>query len=120
MATFSSPGRQINIASKKKGLKHAYAILHKFRIKPLENYKINLKFRDLEVTTKTLEDGYFRFTIPYDEELEPGWHNYEVTCKFGQFGIVERGELLKPYPSKLGIISDIDDTFLISHSNNFF
>ncbi|MAM18898.1 MAG: hypothetical protein CME35_08005 [Gramella sp.] len=104
----------------KKGLKHAYAILHKFRIKPLENYKINLKFRDLEVTTKTLEDGYFRFTIPYHEELEPGWHNYEVTCKFGQFGIVERGELLKPYPSKLGIISDIDDTFLISHSNNFF
>ncbi|APG61373.1 App1 family protein [Christiangramia salexigens] len=104
----------------KKGIKHAYAILHKFRIKPLENFKIHLKFRDLEVTTKTMEDGYFRFSIPYTEELEPGWHYYEVSCKMYEFGIIERGELLKPYPSKLAVISDIDDTFLISHSNRFF
>ena len=104
----------------KKGVKHAYAILHKFRIKPLENFEVNLKFRDLEVSTKTQEDGYFRFTIPYDQELEPGWHTYEVSCKMYEFGMVEKGELLKPFPSKLGIISDIDDTFLISHSNSFF
>lgn len=103
----------------KKGIKHAYAIMHKFRIKPLENKEIRLRFRDLDVTTKTLEDGYFRFTIPYDSDLEPGWHSYEITCEMGKFGIIEKGELLKPYPSKLGIISDIDDTFLISHSNNF-
>ncbi len=104
----------------KKGIKHAYSIIHKFRIKPIANKEVRLKFRDLDVTTKTLEDGYFRFTIPYDSDLEPGWHTYEITCKMGEFGIIERGELLKPYPSKLGIISDIDDTFLISHSNNFF
>ncbi|MCH4822860.1 App1 family protein [Gramella lutea] len=104
----------------KKGIKHAYALLHKFRIKPLKNFEVRLKFRDLEVTTKTMEDGYFRFTIPYDLELEPGWHEYEVTCKMYEFGMIEKGELLKPYPSKLGIISDIDDTFLISHSNSFF
>ncbi|GAA4321948.1 App1 family protein [Pontixanthobacter gangjinensis] len=104
----------------KKGIKHAYAILHKFRIKPLENFEVKLKFRDLEVSTKTQEDGYFRFTIPYEEDLEPGWHEYEVTCKMYDFGMVEKGELLKPFPSKLGIISDIDDTFLISHSNSFF
>ena len=104
----------------KKGVKHAYAILHKFRIKPLENFEVHLKFRDLEVSTKTQEDGYFRFTIPYDQELEPGWHTYEVSCKMYEFGMVEKGELLKPFPSKLGIISDIDDTFLISHSNSFF
>ena len=104
----------------KKGVKHAYAILHKFRIKPLENFEVHLKFRDLEVSTKTQEDGYFRFTIPYDQELEPGWHTYEVSCKMYEFGMVEKGELLKPFPSKLGIISDLDDTFLISHSNSFF
>ena len=104
----------------RKGIKHAYAILHKFRIKPLENFEIRLKFRDLDVTTKTQEDGYFRFSIPYTENLEPGWHQYEVSCKMYEFGMVEKGELLKPFPSKLGIISDIDDTFLISHSNSFF
>ncbi|TRO66703.1 App1 family protein [Christiangramia sabulilitoris] len=104
----------------KKGIKHAYAILHKFRIKPLKNYEVKLRFRDLEVTTKTMDDGYFRFTIPYNEDLEPGWHRYEVICKMHDFGIIETGELLKPYKSRFGIISDIDDTFLISHSNSFF
>ncbi len=104
----------------KKGIKHAHAILHKFRIKPLENFKVRLRFKDLDVTTKTQKDGYFRFTIPYDTPLEPGWHEYEVTCKMYEFGMIEKGELLKPYPSKLAIISDIDDTFLISHSNSIF
>ena len=104
----------------KKGIKHAYALLHKFRIKPLENFEIRLRFRDLDITTKTMEDGYFRFTVPYEAELEPGWHEYEVTCKMFDFGMIEKGELLKPFESKLGIISDIDDTFLISHSNSFF
>ncbi|SDR87766.1 App1 family protein [Gramella sp. MAR_2010_147] len=104
----------------KRGIKHAYAILHKFRIKPLKNFEVRLKFRDLEVTTKTQEDGYFRFTVPFKADLEPGWHQFEVSCKMYEFGMVELGELLKPFPGKLGIISDIDDTFLISHSNSFF
>lgn len=104
----------------KRGIKHAYAILHKFRIKPLKNFKVRLQFKDLDVTTKTQEDGYFRFTIPYKTNIEPGWHDYTVSCKMYDFGMVERGELLKPFPGKLGIISDIDDTFLISHSNSFF
>ncbi|WP_300436406.1 App1 family protein [Christiangramia sp.] len=104
----------------RRGIKHAYSILHKFRIKPLKNFEIRLKFKDLDVTTKTQDDGYFRFTIPYKANIEPGWHTYEVSCKMFDFGMVELGEILKPYPGKLGIISDIDDTFLISHSNSFF
>src|SRR5690606_34572445 len=60
------------------------------------------------------------FTIPFTEPLESGWHDYEVSCKVNDFGIVNVGEILKPFDSKLGIISDIDDTFLISHSKSFF
>ncbi|MCG9972683.1 App1 family protein [Christiangramia crocea] len=104
----------------KRGIRHAYAILHKFRIKPLSNFKVRLQFKNLDITTKTMEDGYFRFTVPYDADLEPGWHEYVVTCKMYDFGMIEKGELLKPFPSKLGVISDIDDTFLISHSRSFF
>lgn len=104
----------------RKGIKHAVSIIHMFRIKPLNNVPVTLKFRDLEVTTKTMDDGYFRFTIPYSKELEPGWHPYQVVCKIYDFGIVECAELLKPFESKLGVISDIDDTFLVSHSGNFF
>ncbi|MDT0687576.1 App1 family protein [Autumnicola psychrophila] len=104
----------------RKGIKHAFSILHMFRIKPLENVEIRLKFRDLNITTKTQEDGFFQFTIPYNEDLKSGWHEYTVICELHDFGIIEKGELLKPYKSKFGIISDIDDTFLISHSNSVF
>ena len=104
----------------RKGIKHAVAIIHMFRISPLKNKEITLKFRNTTVTTKTLDDGYFRFTIPFSEELKSGWHEYEVSCNIKDFGMIEKGELLKPHPSKYGIISDIDDTFLISHSNSFF
>ena len=104
----------------RRGIKHAFSIIHMFRIKPLKNISITLHFKNLEVKTKTLDDGYFRFDVPFNEELKSGWHEYCVTCKVGEFGIIETGELLKPYKSKVGIISDIDDTFLISHSNSVF
>jgi phosphatidate phosphatase APP1 len=104
----------------RRGIKHAFSIIHMFRIKPLKNITIKLKFKNLEVETKTLDDGYFRFDVPFHEELESGWHEYCVSFKVNEIGIIETAELLKPYDSKVGIISDIDDTFLISHSNNFF
>ncbi len=104
----------------RKGIKHAFSIIHMFRIRPLKNIEITLEFKNLKVTTKTLDDGYFRFDVPFFEELESGWHYYHVNFKLGEIGIIEQGELLKPYLGKVGIISDIDDTFLISHSDNFF
>ncbi|MEH6407385.1 MAG: App1 family protein [Leeuwenhoekiella sp.] len=106
----------------RKGIRHAFSIIHMFRIKPLGNVEIQLKFKDITVNTRTMADGYFRFAIPFKQHLDSGWHTYTVSIinKDGDFSIIERGELLKPYQSTLGIISDIDDTFLISHSNNFF
>jgi len=104
----------------RKGIRHAVSVIHMFRIKPLENVEVKLKFKNLEVTTKTLADGYFRFTIPYSEKLESGWHPFQVCCELYDYGIVENSELLKPFESKVGVISDIDDTFLVSHSGIFF
>lgn len=102
------------------GLKHAFSIIHMFRIKPLKNIEVKLEFKDLTVTTKTLDDGYFRFNVPFTGKLENGWHTYCVSFKIGEIGIIETEEILKPFQSKFGIISDIDDTFLISYSSSFF
>lgn len=104
----------------RKGYRHAKSVFKMFTIDPMKNVRVNLKFKDLEVSTKTLDDGYFRFTIPYNEFLESGWHKFSVSCQLNDKGIVEQGELLKPFKSKLGIISDIDDTFLMSYTHNFF
>lgn len=104
----------------RKGYRHAKSVIKMFTINPIKNIRITLHFKDLEVTTKTLNDGYFRFSIPFNEFLESGWHKYSVSCQLNGKGIIEEGEILKPFKSKLGIISDIDDTFLISHTHNFF
>ncbi|SDB35420.1 Uncharacterized conserved protein [Flavobacteriaceae bacterium MAR_2010_188] len=104
----------------RRGIKHALSILRMFTITPMPNADVTLEFKNTLVSTKTLDDGYFRFNIPIEEKVESGWHNYTVYCKTESFGVVETAELLKPFESKIGIISDIDDTFLISHSSSFF
>ncbi len=104
----------------KRGYKHARSVYKMFNIDPISNIRVELHFRDIKVSTKTLKDGYFRFAIPFTQYLESGWHKYAVTCEIDGKGIIEQGELLKPFKSKLGIISDIDDTFLISHTSNVF
>lgn len=104
----------------RRGYRHVKSVIKMFTISPVKNAEITLNFKDLEVKTRTLNDGYFRFNIPYNQFLESGWHQYTVSCRINGRGIVERGELLKPFKSKLGIISDIDDTFLISHTHNIF
>ncbi len=102
------------------GLSHAHSVIRMFRLNPIGNAKVTFRFHDWEVTTKTMEDGYFRFNLPFIGPLESGWHPYNVQCQVGDATVEATGELLKPYKSQLGIISDIDDTFLISYSNRVF
>ncbi len=104
----------------RRGIKHAMSVIQMFNIKPISNIRVSLEFQDVRVETKTMDDGYFRFNIPFNKKLESGWHPYTVTCAFGKYGLIDKGEILKPFESKYGIISDIDDTFLISYSDSFF
>lgn len=104
----------------KKKLRHALTIIQIFRVKPVNNVEVELDFKGTKVKTKTMEDGYFRFNVPFDQEIKSGWHTYTVSANCDGDISTAQGELLKPYKSKVGIISDIDDTFLVSHSNNIF
>jgi len=104
----------------KKNLKNARSIINQFRIKTLENFDIYLKCGSQEIHTKTLDDGYFKFCIPLETETNFGWMEYEVSIKDENETITEKGSFIRPHKGKLGIISDIDDTFLISHTQNFF
>ncbi len=101
-------------------LRHAYAVLRMFTIKTLGNVHVTLKFRGIELKTKTLADGYFRFALPYTEPLSNGWHSFTVSVNVEGTPVEQMGEFIKPYPGEYGLISDIDDTFLVSHSDNFF
>lgn len=104
----------------KRKLKHAWSVIRMFSIKTIKNAEVRLRFRNKEYRTKTLNDGYFQFTVPYTGELENGWHKVVVSVIFEGKTKSMEGEFIKPFPGEYGIISDIDDTFLISHSRNLF
>ncbi|MFD2697731.1 App1 family protein [Mesonia sediminis] len=104
----------------RKGWKHAKQVFQMFRVKTLANISITISFGNIRQTTKTLDDGHFRVMIPYEKSLSSGWHTFKVTVNDEKQTLSKKGEFIKPYPGEYGIISDIDDTFLISHSNNFF
>lgn len=102
-----------------KRLSHAYSVIRMFTIRTLGNIPLRLRFRGVDMSTTTLQDGYFRFVMPYTMDLECGWHEVTVSTESDGREVSEKGEFLKPCPGQFGVVSDIDDTFLISHSNNF-
>lgn len=104
----------------KKNFKNARSVINQFRIKTIQNFDIYLKFGNQEIHTRTLDDGYFKFCIPLESEMNFGWMEYEVYLRYGDKIITSTGTFIKPHKGNLGIISDIDDTFLISHTQNIF
>lgn len=104
----------------KKSFKNATSIVNLFKVKTIKNFDVYLKFGDSVIHTKTLDDGYFTFCIPLEKEFSFGWMDYEVSIQFKNKSITAIGSFIRPHKGNLGIISDIDDTFLVSHTNNFF
>lgn len=104
----------------KKNFKNATSIVNLFRIKTIKNFDVYLKYEGQEIHTKTLDDGYFKFCIPLKKESHFGWIEYEVSIKHKNEIITVKGSFIRPHKGNIGIISDIDDTFLISHTRNIF
>ncbi|HSD08024.1 App1 family protein [Flavobacterium sp.] len=104
----------------KKNFKNASSIVNLFQVKTIENFDVYLKLGDSTIHTKTLDDGYFNFCIPLEKEFNFGWMEYEVSIKYKNEMITSTGSYIRPHKGNLGIISDIDDTFLVSHTNNLF
>lgn len=104
----------------KKNFKNATSIIRMFRIRTQGNADVYLEHDNVKIHTKSLADGYFKFCIPLNEDLGYGWMDYSVSTFYKNEHIVEKGTYIRPHEGNLGIISDIDDTFLVSHTRNVF
>ena len=108
----------------RKGFRYARTIIQLFSIKTIPNLKLILRVGSLVAETTAEEDGYFRFQVPFNEPWESGWHTFEVSVDDEvdghKYQVTRQEEFFLPYASSYGIISDIDDTFLISHSRRSF
>ncbi|HEX9979748.1 MAG TPA: App1 family protein [Flavobacterium sp.] len=104
----------------KRKFKNAKSIIRMFRIKTKKNADVYLEYCGDRIHTKTLDDGYFRFCIPLKEDVGFGWIEYTVSTMYADEEIKEKGTYIRPHEGNLGFISDIDDTFLVSHTRNAF
>jgi phosphatidate phosphatase APP1 len=112
------PTKTKDYAFEKKKFKNASSIIRLFRIKTKSNADVYLKHNNSTIHTKTLADGYFKFCLPVDPNAGHGWIDYEVSIIHNQKTIAVKESYIRPQIGKLGIISDIDDTFLISYTMN--
>ncbi|MFA6151596.1 MAG: App1 family protein [Chitinophagaceae bacterium] len=112
------PGMAPEYDFSKKSFRNATSVIQAFRIKTDANADIYLHHNGEKIHTKTLDDGYFKFSIPLKQETKHGWMKYQVSMDYKGEEIIESGSFIRPHPGNLGFISDIDDTFLISHTQN--
>ncbi len=102
----------------KKNFKNATSVIRMFRISTQANADIFLEYNGIKIHTKTLDDGYFKFCVPFTEKLNYGWIDYTVSLTYKGEEIKQTASFIKPHKGNFGFISDIDDTFLVSHSRN--
>ena len=102
----------------KKNFKNATSVIRMFRIATQSNADVYLEIDGKKIHTKTLDDGYFKFCIPLKNVSTFGWMEYNVTIFYEGLAIKETANYIKPHEGNFGFISDIDDTFLVSHTRN--
>jgi len=112
------PTKRRDYDFQKKKFKHTSSIINLFRTKTHANADVYLYHNKTRVHTKTLIDGYFKFCIPVGQNVGHGWIDYEVSINYGKETIVAKESYIRPKKENLGIISDIDDTFLVSYTEN--
>lgn len=102
----------------KKNFKNAESIIKLFQLKTKANFDVFLEINGEKIHSKTLDDGYFKFCVPLKNKDEFGWIPYTVSILHESKIIKARSSYIRPTVGKFGFISDIDDTFLISHTKN--
>lgn len=97
-----------------------FSMLRLFMVVPFSNAKISIEWEGNTYEAKASEDGFFNYEILVDLVPKEGWHPVLVRLreeKYALENIQQFGSVYIPYASKHAFISDIDDTFLISHSS---
>ncbi|MEO6490339.1 MAG: phosphatase domain-containing protein [Ferruginibacter sp.] len=97
------------------------AVLRLFMVKPMRGALVQFTWKGRIYTTRSEKDGFFKFEWEPGEQLAAGDHIVEVLLihPFNKSTITSaKAKVIIPHLNQYAFISDIDDTFLISHSSN--
>lgn len=114
-----------NSAQEDKKRKNIRAMLSRYVSSPIPDVRVEIRLFDQEAVVTTNEAGYFEKKFQFSEPIsKTGWQKvrYRVLDKIveEQEEIEVEGEVYihKEDETSFGIISDVDDTILISHATN--
>lgn len=98
-------------------LVNTFALLRLFIIKPVKNAQVEVDWLGDIHQTVTDKEGFFKVEWKPKVAPEPGWHNVNVRYVKNDSIVAEgSASVFSPHKNQIAFISDIDDTFLISHS----
>ncbi|RYD51390.1 MAG: DUF2183 domain-containing protein [Sphingobacteriales bacterium] len=100
--------------------RNAGAMLRLFQVRSQERTSLTIQFMDQQFSGTTDEQGFFSIDLPgFGQQVNAGWYPIQVTALSGKArAAVGEGKVYHPPQARQGFISDIDDTFLVSHSAN--
>lgn len=102
-------------------LLNSLSLLRLFMVKPIGGANVQFKWGSSVYTTKSEKDGFFKFEWMPGQTLSSGDHEVEVSLlnPINDTLLTKaRSKIIIPHYNQFAFISDIDDTFLISHSGN--
>lgn len=89
--------------------------IRRYRLSPMKYSEARISVNGQSGKVSTDKRGYFTAEFK-NKGLPRGWHKYKI--HYDNFPVFT-GELYHPLQSSTAVISDIDDTVLISHSTKF-
>lgn len=95
------------------------SLMRLFMAIPLPHAKVRLNWGTQTIEAVTDTDGFFRLEWKSETITEKGWHliRVELVDEDEENEIFGEGKILIPYATQYAYVSDIDDTFLVSHSS---
>ena len=102
-------------------LYNTLALLRLFMIKPIAGAIVQMHWDGQMYSAVSEPDGFFKFEWQSAKLLVPGSYTVQVDLiqkKSGNISASSKASLTIPSVNQFAFISDIDDTFLISHSSN--
>ena len=102
-------------------LHNAVDMLRLFLQRPYPEITVRLYWHNQVLETITEKDGLFSFEWDSEKRLDAGWHTMRITAFSSSGGEMKskEGQVYVPHETQFGIVSDIDDTIMVSHSSRF-
>jgi phosphatidate phosphatase APP1 len=102
---------------------NTFALLRSFMVVRIPGALVRVKWDGRIYEATTANDGFYRLEWPTGRNLLPGIYRIEieyVSRENRELNVIATGggSIIIPHQNQFAFISDIDDTFLISHSSN--